>query len=352
MAGNKASFVPDTYLKKLYQDNQFELKFKAENKNEWKQWNQNLKDKVSELVGGVPKQTEISEIEILEENKFGNYSRIKIAYQVKNYLKIPAYLLIPHQNKDKYPAVIIAHGHGNGNRETLGLNGAGEELKEATCHNNVALDFVKAGYIIIVPELIGFGDRRLKEDYQEDPDLKEDPTANSCYRINSQLLLFGQSILRLRLWDLLSALEVIKNRDDILADNIYCLGFSGGAPVATLAALFADHIKAAVISGYTSYYKDSIMDRRHCLDNYLPGILKFAELPTIISAAAPKPLLIQAAEKDDLFPVETAKKAFQEIEKVYKFLNIEDQVEMDIIKDADHSVSAKAAVEFLNNLRK
>jgi len=107
-----------------------------------------------------------------------------------------------------------------------------------------------------------------------------------------------------------------------------------------------------VISGYTSYYKDSIMDRRHCLDNYLPGILNFAELPAIISAIAPKPLLIQTAEKDHLFSVDSARKAYKEIEKVYNFLNKKEKIELDIIENEEHSVSAAAAVEFLNNLKK
>jgi len=94
------------------------------------------------------------------------------------------------------------------------------------------------------------------------------------------------------------------------------------------------------------------MDRRHCLDNYLPGILNFAELPAIISAIAPKPLLIQTAEKDHLFSVDSARKAYKEIEKVYNFLNKKEKIELDIIENEEHSVSAAAAVEFLNNLKK
>ncbi|RAK06877.1 dienelactone hydrolase [Halanaerobium saccharolyticum] len=350
MAGNKMDFSPDSYLAKLYQNNQPELQFDAENRAGWKKWRQKLKAKIADLIGGPLEKTQITELVVIEKREFETYSRVKIAYQVKDYLKIPAYLLIPDRDQDKYPAVIIAHGHGNGNRETLGLNGAGEKLEEATCHNNLALDFVEAGYIVLVPELIGFGERRLKEDYQEDPALKEDPTANSCYRINSQLMLYGQSILRLRLWDIISALKVLENREDVIREQISCLGFSGGAPVAILASLFSEGIKAAVISGYTSYYQDSIMDRRHCLDNYLPGILNTAELPTIISSIAPKPLLIQAAENDHLFPVDSAQKAYREIEKVYKFLNVEDRIRMDIIENAEHSVSAAAAIKFLNNL--
>ena len=112
---------------------------------------------------------------------------------------------------------------------------------------------------------------------------------------------------------------MLEKRKDILNSQISVVGFSGGAPAAILAALFENKIKAAAISGYTSYYKESIMSQRHCLDNYLPGILKVAELPTMISATAPKPLLIQASEKDDLFPPDSDKKAYRKIKKFINF---------------------------------
>jgi len=211
MVANKSDFSPDSYLEKLYQNNKAEFQFTAETKAEWEQWRQRLKEKAAEIIGGLPGDTEIissgaqeekklrgeiTEPEVLEKEEFKNYFRIRIAYQVQDYLKIPAYLLVPKLGKNRFPALVIAHGHGNGSRETVGLNASGEELAQATCHNNLALDFVKAGYIVIVPELIGFGDRRLKEDYQNDPELKDNRADNSCYQISSRLLLFAETILK------------------------------------------------------------------------------------------------------------------------------------------------------------
>ncbi|MFW6251915.1 MAG: alpha/beta hydrolase family protein [Halanaerobium sp.] len=200
-----------------------------------------------------------------------------------------------------------------------------------------------------VPEQIGFGDRRLKEDYDSDPELKDNPAANSCYQISSRLLLSGESILKYRLWDIISALRVLEKRDDVLKDQIKIVGFSGGAPAAVLASLFEDRIDEVAISGYTSYYKDSIMARRHCLDNYLPGILKLAELPTIISAIAPRPLLIQAAEADHLFPPESAVLAYQEIKRVYRFLNAEAEIEFNLIQ-GEHSAEAEPIIKFFDQI--
>lgn len=369
MAGTKSDFSPDSYLEKLYQNNQPQFQFAAKTEVEWELWREKLKLKIAELIGGLPGRHEVSTnpgpedgnlsveigaVEILAEKSFKDYKRLRISYQVKNYLKIPAYLLIPaskeKKTQKKFPAVIIAHGHGNGSRETVGLNGAGENLDSPTCHNNLALDFVRAGYLVIIPELLGFGDRRLKDDYQKDPELKVNPTANSCYRISSHLLLSGESILKYRLWDLISALRVLEKRKDILNSQISVVGFSGGAPAAILAALFEKKIKAAAISSYTSYYKESILAQRHCLDNYLPGILNYTELPTMISAIAPKPLLIQTAEKDSLFPLESAQKAYQEIKKVYRFLNLEELLEINILEKAEHSVSAAPIIDFFKRM--
>ncbi len=82
----------------------------------------------------------------------------------------------------------------------------------------------------------------------------------------------------------------------------------------------------------------------------LPGILRAAELPTIISALAPVPLLIQAAEKDSLFPLDSAEKGFQEIKNVYNFLNQQERLKFNLLQGAEHSVEAAPIIEFLNEL--
>jgi hypothetical protein len=100
MAGNKIDFSPDSYLEKLSQENKPELQFQAESREEWYLWRQKLKLKIAELLGGLPQSFRVTELKILEKSEFKTYSRIRIAYQVEGYLKIPAYLLIPDQNAE------------------------------------------------------------------------------------------------------------------------------------------------------------------------------------------------------------------------------------------------------------
>ncbi|SFL46294.1 dienelactone hydrolase family protein [Halanaerobium salsuginis] len=347
MKKNK-DFSPDIYLEKLYQKKERQFIFKAANLIEWKLWRENLKAKLAEVIGGLPDQVEVDQaVTLLNREVLTDYIRLRISYKVKDYLELPAYLLLPKIKNFNQKAVVIAHGHGNGVREAVGLNARGEKLDQSTCHNDLAVEFAKAGYIVILPELIGFGDRRLRDDYLADPELKKDRTANSCYRISSQLLLLGQTTAKLRLLDLMSAVKYLTENDEFELTEINCVGFSGGAPIAILAALFLPEINAVMVSGYPSFYKDSIMARRHCLDNYLPGILNYAELPDILAAIAPKPLLLQAAVHDQLFPIESAKKAEQIAAKAYKLLHSSNKLDFSLI-EGSHAVQAGPAIEFFN----
>ena len=90
----------------------------------------------------------------------------------------------------------------------------------------------------------------------------------------------------------------------LMRHKIGCMGISGGGLVAAFTSILDERIKATVISGYTSTFKGSIMDRRHCLDNYIPGILEYTEMPDLIGLIAPRALFIEAGTADHLFPLD------------------------------------------------
>ncbi|GAB6099525.1 hypothetical protein JCM16358_14040 [Halanaerocella petrolearia] len=97
--------------------------------------------------------------------------------------------------------------------------------------------------------------------------------------------------------------------------------------------------KVAVIAGYTNTFKDSIMSIEHCIDNYIPGILRHAELADIIGMIAPRPLLIQSGEEDNIFPIKGTLTAYDQINQIYKLLDSEEKLGKDILPGG-HEVSA------------
>ena len=80
------------------------------------------------------------------------------------------------------------------------------------------------------------------------------------------------------------------------------MGISGGGTCTLFSAALEPRIRAAMVSGYLNTFRDCIMSVSHCIDNYVPGILNWAEMYDVAGLVAPRPLFAESGEKDDIFP--------------------------------------------------
>ena len=265
-------------------------------------------------------------------------------YTSTEQLEIPAYVLIPKDNKEKHSAVVACHGHGYGCKDIVGLNpdGTDKDAKEDPGYQkNFALELVKKGFLVIAPELLGFGERRLEED------LEEEPETSSCHKLSTYLLMMGQTMSGLRVFDTIRTIDYLETREDVDQERIGCMGISGGGLVCAFTSALEDRIKVAVISGYTNTFKDSVMSIHHCVDNYMPNLVKHLEMPAIISLIAPRPLLVESGKQDPIFPVEGTRKAYNQIQKVYENLNVANKLDKDIF-EGEHQISGNKAYNWFD----
>jgi dienelactone hydrolase len=197
--------------------------------------------------------------------------------------------------------------------------------------------------LVIVPEIMGFGDRRLKADMEADPDGTK---SNSCQAISVHLMMCGKTLAGVRIYEALRAIDYLEIRDDVDAEHIGTMGFSGGGLVSSFAAALDERIRAAVICGYTNTFKGSIMFRRHCIDNYVPGILEHAEQPDIYGLIAPRPLFIESGERDKIFPASTLEQAIEQLSITYKRMGARQNLESDIFPGG-HEISGRRSFDWL-----
>lgn len=276
---------------------------------------------------------------VLEVEEFDTYTREYVMLPITNILEIPMYILTPKTGRKIHPTVLAIHGHGTGVNEALGLTTDGTPEPEPTIHNQFALKLVKRGLKVFLPEVIGFGTRRLTRDI-------EAGNINSCEAMSKNLLMEGKTLAGLRVWEARKVLDFIEKQTDVAKDNLGMMGFSGGSVISTFTAVLDQRPQAVVLSCYPNTFKGSIMSIRHCIDNYVPGILQYAELPEWISLIAPRKLFIEAGEQDHIFPVEHTREAIQEVQASYQ--NRPENFAYDIFP-GKHQISGRKSFDWLKN---
>ena len=133
-----------------------------------------------------------------------------------------------------------------------------------------------------------------------------------------------------RVWDVMRTLDWIETRRELDATRIGCMGISGGGTCAQFSTALEPRIRAAFVSGYLNTFRDSIMSVSHCIDNYVPGILNWAENYDIAGLIAPRPFFSEGGDRDPIFPVHATRESFARVKRVYEILGVPDQAQQEI----------------------
>ena len=316
-------YTAGNYFQKRYDSISRQLGFTARSKEEYTIWKHRLREALSRLIGlGTMSLCPLSpeETESAEED---GYTRTRVIIRTEPGIFMPVYVLKPDAagNSGKLPAVIAAHGHaGGGKMAAAGVRDI-PEVAEAIKQYNYAYGaaLVRQGFTVFCPDARGFGERR---EPGSQGNSGTDVLKSSCFALNAMALPLGQTVTGMWVWDLMRLIDYIKSRDDCDADRIGCAGLSGGGLQTLWLTALDDRIKAAVISGYFYGYKQSLLEMPgNCSCNYVPGLWEKADMGDIGALIAPRPLLIETGDRDELNgrdgvgnvtpQVEITKKAYQ-----------------------------------------
>ena len=89
------------------------------------------------------------------------------------------------------------------------------------------------------------------------------------------------------------------------------------------------------------------MSINHCIDNYIPSVLKYAEMYDIAGLIAPRAMFVESGTEDTIFPIDATRFAFGEAQEIFRAFNAEDQLGLEVF-DAAHSFHGVGAFEFLD----
>ncbi len=338
------TFSTVEHLEMLYSQNHPRLSFSADSVKEWQKWRKELKAKLIELLGLFPERCDLKP-HIVQKKDLGTYYREKIIIQPERGLLMPTYLLIPKKIDLPAPAILALHGHGRGTKDVLGIAESPTWQRFIEGYNyDYACKLAEKGFITFVPEARGFGEREKECEKVINPREEEDyPT--SCRKSSFNAMLLGLPLVGRKVWDVMRSIDYLETRPEINREKIGCMGLSMGGTITLYTTALEDRIKVAVISGYLNTFRHSIMAMEHCECNYVPSILKYAEMYDICGLIAPRPLLIEMAKDDPIFPFQASRLSFNKVKQVYELLKEEGKLASDIFQGG-HRFSGKKVFDW------
>ena len=281
-------------------------------------------------------------IESIDKN---DYIREKWLLQTGPEMLMPVYILIPKFGSAPYPTVAAFHGHGYGVKDIVGLWEDGEERDVPDgYHKDFAVELCRKGFLVAAPEISCFGERQTDFAYLNTTLGQGVPT--TCTHTAMLAFHLGRSVAGLRVHDGIRLVDYLETRNDADTSRLGAMGISGGGMHTFFTTCIDTRIRASVISGYYSTFKDSILAMEHCPCNFVPGLEAFGEMYDLVGLIAPRPLLVEAGTYDSIFPIEAVKRSVERARTVYMFYGVHDSVDTDIFAGRHH-ISGARAYDFL-----
>ena len=336
-----AAFDPVAFSLKLYESAPLRLGFKAQSRKQAEAWQKQLRPKITELLGGFPAARTPLRPRTLEKREFPNYTREKFVFETKPGAMALGYLLLPKSAKNPAPTMICVPGHGRGVDDIVGVDEKGNDRTDkAGYQHDFAIQVTEHGMAAVAIEPMAFGCRR-------DPiTRKKALNTSACQPVAGAALLLGQTMIGWRVWDVMRTLDWIETRPELDAKRVGCMGISGGGTITLFSTALDSRIRAAMVSGYLNTFRDSIMSLSHCIDNYVPGILNWAEMYDVAGLIAPRPLFAESGERDPIFPIQASRRSFARVKEIYEVFEAGSRIQQETFDDV-HTFYGVKGLPFL-----
>ena len=128
--------------------------------------------------------------------------------------------------------------------------------KTRAFYQDLCLGLVKQGYVVLVYDPVGQGERRIFYD----PRLEGSPVGEATSEhemVGIQSLLGGESIARYMIWDGMRAIDLLQSLPYVDPKRIGISGCSGGGTLTAYLAALDDRLQVAAPSCYITDWEDN-----------------------------------------------------------------------------------------------
>ena len=299
--------------------------------------------KLKELLGWDSFLECEDDLKIVKEDTVNGCKHIHFTVQTEKGYYANCHFWIPTDAKDKLPICVGLQGHVSGAHLSLGMQRYDyDEVYLREQHSDFCVQAVNNGYIGLAIEQRSFGDNAGKEK----------PGGTNCYHAAMQAILMGRTLIGERVWDVQQVMKAVKKHFSHLftMEGSVLIGESGGGTATFYSACMLNDFSIYVPGVAVCTLKESIVDIEHCSCNYIPHMAKYFDMGDLAVLIAPKKLIVESATMDRWFPIEGAKKAYDEIERIYKAQNVHQNCVM-VIGDGPHCTYPQAVWEKIHKMK-
>ncbi len=332
--------VTDNFIMKLYERTKPSLAFKAKTADELNLWKEKLKTKIRELLGELPEPAELCP-RLLSTEETDRFVREKWIIQSELDCWVPLYLLVPRKGTGRRPAILCAHGHGPYGKDSVAgvhFNNPDRRSNITEGNYNYAEQMAEEGFVTVSPDWRSFGERIAYTD--------PFPGRDVCNVHFLQHLILGRTLLGSNIFDGMRVLDFLLTRKEVDPDRVGCMGLSFGGTMTTYLALLDDRIKAADIICYATTTEHYAISRPNfCGSQIVPFLYKYADVPDVMAAIAPKPLLVESGASDTCFWIHSAEEAHKTVRRAYEVSGFPENLWIEVFP-GEHGFSGRRAFSF------
>jgi hypothetical protein len=118
--------------------------FKAQDLEEARRWQGNLRRQFRKRLGGFPAEATPLKARTSSRVALDGYTREEIRFSSRAGLHVFGFFLLPEVATTPLPTLLCLHGHGPGVNPLVGLDPQGQPLVQPEYHNAFALQAVQA----------------------------------------------------------------------------------------------------------------------------------------------------------------------------------------------------------------
>ncbi|NDV81251.1 dienelactone hydrolase family protein [Bacteroides sp. 51] len=313
------------FYNKIKENMTFPMAWGYEEDLAFNDWRAKARDVLMVCMEDLPPAPDSYNVQLLATERRDGYVAQKLLFNVSEWSRIPAYLLIP-EGKGPFPAIVMLHDHGAhftiGKEKMVRPFGVADEvLADADdwarrCYDEQYTGdyFAANGYVVLAIDALLWGERGRKEG----------PNYETQQALAANLLQMGTSWGSIITMDDVRSAEFLATLPQVNPEKIGSLGFSMGAHRSWMLAATTDRIAASASICWmntTEHLMTATNNQNKGGSAYsmiIPGIRRFMDYPHVASIACPKPSLFFNGTRDKLFPVEGVKAAYAEMQKVWE----------------------------------